>query len=85
MQNADKYSQLSSIIWPVWLNDWGFVYKLSGCWFECSCSHLNSRFPAWLEQGISWIQATIEYGFTQKRVHDMITTYSQMHHTDNKS
>ena len=35
-----KYSQLNSIIWPVWLNGWVFIYELSGCWFESSCSHL---------------------------------------------
>ena len=27
----DKYSQHSSIIWPIWLHDWVFVYELSGC------------------------------------------------------
>ena len=31
------------------------------------------------------IQATIEYGFTLKRVRDMIKTYSQMHRTDKYS
>ena len=31
------------------------------------------------------IQATIECGFTLKRVRDMIRTYSQMHHTDKYS
>ena len=30
----------SSIIWPVWLNGWVFVYELSGCGFESSWSHL---------------------------------------------
>ena len=34
MHCTDKYSQHSSIIWPVWLNDWVFVYELSGCGFE---------------------------------------------------
>ena len=24
--------------WPVWLNGWVFVHKLSGCGFESSCS-----------------------------------------------
>ena len=37
----DKYSQHSSIVWPVWLNGWVFVYELSGYGFESSCSHLN--------------------------------------------
>ena len=27
--------------WPVWLNGWVFVYELSGCRFESSCSHLK--------------------------------------------
>ena len=28
MQHTDKFSQHSSVIWPVWLNDSLFVYKL---------------------------------------------------------
>ena len=39
-----KNSQYSSIIWPVWLNGWVFVYKLSGCGFKSSYSHWNFRF-----------------------------------------
>ena len=31
-----------------------FVYELSGCGFESSCSHLNFRFHACFEQGIYW-------------------------------
>ena len=31
------------------------------------------------------IQVTIEYGFTLKRVCDMVSTYSQMHRTDKYS
>ena len=31
MHHTDKYSQHSSIIWPIWLHDWVFVYELSGC------------------------------------------------------
>ena len=31
------------------------------------------------------IQATMECGFTLKRIRDMIRTYSQMHHTDKYS
>ena len=37
MHCTDKYSQHNSIIWPVWLNAWVFVYKLSGCGFESRC------------------------------------------------
>ena len=40
IHHTAKYSQLSSIIWPVWLNGWVFVYELSGCGFESHCSHL---------------------------------------------
>ena len=40
MHRTDKYSQHSSIIWAVWLNGWMFVYELSVCGFESSCSHL---------------------------------------------
>ena len=39
---------------PVWLNGWVFVYDLSGCGFESSCSHLNFRFPTCFEQGVPW-------------------------------
>ena len=41
MHRTDRYSQHSSIIWPVWPNGWAFVHELSGCGFESSCSHLN--------------------------------------------
>ena len=41
MHYADKHSQHRLIIWPVLLNGWVFVYELSGCGFESSCSHLN--------------------------------------------
>ena len=41
MLRRDKYSQHSSIIWPIRLNSWVFLYELSGCGFESSCSHLN--------------------------------------------
>ena len=41
MHRTDNYSQLSSIIWSVWPNGRVFIYELSGCEFESSCSHLN--------------------------------------------
>ena len=31
---TDKYSEHSSIIWPIWLNDGVLIYELSGCFFE---------------------------------------------------
>ena len=54
MHRTDKYSQHSSIIWPVWLNGWVFVYELSGCGFESRCSHLIFRYGACFEQGVPW-------------------------------
>ena len=54
MHHTDKYSQHSSIIWPVWLNGWVFIYKLNDCGFESRCSHLNFRFRACFEQGVPW-------------------------------
>ena len=38
----------------VWPNSWVFVYELSGCGFESSCSHLNFRFRACFEQRVPW-------------------------------
>ena len=43
-----------SIVWPVWLNGWVFIYELSGCGFESSCSHLNCWFCTCFEQGVPW-------------------------------
>ena len=54
MHHADKYSQQSSIICPVWLNGWVFVYELNGCGFQSSCSQLNFRFCTCFEQGVAW-------------------------------
>ena len=51
VQGTDKYSQKSSIIWPVWLNGLVFVYKLSGCGIEAVCSHLVFRYCSCFEQG----------------------------------
>ena len=39
IQSNATYSQQSSIIWPVWLNCWVFVYELSGCGFKARCIH----------------------------------------------
>ena len=44
MYHTDKYSRHSSIIWPVWLNGWVFVYELNACGFESRCCHLSFRY-----------------------------------------
>ena len=54
MHRTDKHSQHSSVIWPVWLNGWAFVYELSGCDFKSRCFHLNFRYSACFEQGVLW-------------------------------
>ena len=46
MHCAGKYSQHSSIIWPVLLNGWMFVYELSGSGFKFRCSYFNFRYDA---------------------------------------
>ena len=46
MRCTDQYSQHSSIIWPVWLNDWVFVHELSGCGFHSRYSHLEFTLPS---------------------------------------
>ena len=50
--HTDKYSQHSSIIWPVWLNHWVFVYELSAYGFESGCSHLNLIYYTCFELGV---------------------------------
>ena len=37
---ARLYSQHTSIIWPVWLNGWAFVYKLKGCGNKFYCNQV---------------------------------------------
>ena len=80
MHHTDNYSQHSSMIWSVCPNYWVFTYKLSGCGFKSPCSHLNFRYHACFEQGVSW-----HCGFTVICARDMITTCSQIHCIDKYS
>ena len=41
MHRTDKYSQHNSIIWPVWINGWVFVYGLSVSGFESRCCQIK--------------------------------------------
>ena len=52
MPRTPKYSEHSSIIWPVWPYGRVFVYESNGSGFESSCGHLNLKFRACLEQGV---------------------------------
>ena len=53
MHCRDKYRKDNSIIRPLWPNGLMFVDKLSGSGFESSCSHLNFRFCACFQEGVS--------------------------------
>ena len=51
MHATNKYSQHSSIIWPVWLNGWVFVFGLSGCLMHHTdkySQHSSIFWPVWL-------------------------------------
>ena len=85
MHRTDKYSEHSSIIWPVWPNGWMFVYELSGSGFEFSSSHLSFNFAPASRKGFLDIQATIQCGFRLKCVRDIKRIYNQMHRTDKHS
>ena len=81
MHRTGKYSQQSSIIWPVGTNGRVLVYELSCCGFESRCSRLIFRYGACFEKGVPSHSGKLECGFTLKLVRDMIKTYSQMHRT----
>ena len=51
---TSKFVNEHSTIWPNWLTDWVFIYKVNPFGFESSCSHLNFRFRACFEQGVPW-------------------------------
>ena len=54
LHHTDKYSQHISVIWPVWLNGWVFVYELSGRGFESCYCHWNFRYRPCFEQRVPW-------------------------------
>ena len=58
--------------WPVWIHGWGFVYKLSGCGFENSCSHLR-LFPHQYKTQQICDKVILENGRILKSVPDTAT------------
>ena len=54
MLRIDKYSKTQFHHLASLSNGRVFVYELSACAFESSCSLLNSRFSACFEQGVPW-------------------------------
>ena len=85
IHHTGHYSKDSSIMCPVWLNGWVFIYKVSGCGFKFRCSPLNFRYPAVSRKEFLNIQAFIGCRFTMKRIRHMIRKYSQMRGTDKYS
>ena len=53
MHRTCKFSQLSSIIWSLWLNYCLFIYELGGCGFESRCCHLKFRYGPCFKQSVS--------------------------------
>ena len=53
MHTTDKYSEQSSIIWPVSPNRWVFLYQLGDSGLESCCSHLNFRFRYCFQEGVA--------------------------------
>ena len=76
MHLTDKYLQHSSIIWPVWLNGWVFLYKLVGCGFNPRYIYLNVRYRACFEQGVFWHSGNYRVWIHSEKVRDIIRTYS---------
>ena len=68
IHRTDKYSQHSSIIWPVWPKGRVFVYELSGCGFESSCSHLIPFFKTKNNQKTFPIQKTFSSACQQLKL-----------------
>ena len=74
MHNYLVRKQTLKTIWPVWVNGWVFVYKLSGCGFESLCSHSNFRYCVCFKQGVLWNSGKYIHRLTLKRLCDMIRT-----------
>ena len=53
-KRALNYLAKLAWIWPLWLNEWAFIYWLSNCLFKSSCNHLNFRYCAYFEQRVHW-------------------------------
>ena len=66
LHHTNKYSQHSSIIWPVWLNGRVFIYKLSGYGFESHYCHLPSDMAPALSKEFLDIQASYSMWILQQ-------------------
>ena len=82
---TDKYSEHSSVIWSVWRNGWLLIYKLVVQGLSLGAISYILDFPLASSKDFLDIDATIECGFTLKRVRDMTITYSPVYRTDRHS
>ena len=58
------------------LNDWAFIYEISGCGIDSCSSYLNFQYTPISSKELLDIQTTTECTFTLKRGCDMIRTHS---------
>ena len=62
-----------------------FLYELSGCWLRSICVPQTSNFWSVSRKEFLVVQATMECGFSLKRVRHIVRTYPQMNRTDKYS
>ena len=78
LQHTGKYSEHSSIIWSVW----PFRLRTKWFWVWVQLQSLKLQIMCLLQARSSLTFRQLQCRFTLKRVHDMIRTYGQLHHTD---
>ena len=52
-QDSNPQPLISKLYRPVWINGW-CLFTNYGCGFESHCCHLNFKYYACFEQGVSW-------------------------------
>lgn len=77
MYLTDKNSQNSSVVWPVWLISWVFLYEISSCVFQSHCIHLVFRYCTCGELGVSWNPGNYRLQIYSERTCDLMKTLSQ--------
>ena len=53
-----KKRNIGFFVFLTGLNVWIFIYELSGCGIDSSCSYLNLRYRGCFEQGAPWHRVT---------------------------
>ena len=81
----DKYSQQSSISWPVWLMLECLLTNWKVLFLSQNAVAQSSHFACVSSKELLDIQATIQWGFTLKNLPGIIWRHSQIHCTDRYS